>query len=86
MKTEIYEDVDPFTVGKLPPEEVLLLRPSSNAQQRFVELSQTIKSGEATPAERAEMDEYLRLEQGLQLAKARARAKVAGQTAATAMP
>ena len=86
MKTEIYEDVVNFIVDKLPSDEVISFRPSPNAQQRFAQLSQTIKSGEATPDERAEMEEYIRLEHLMQLAKARARAKVAGQTAATATP
>lgn len=84
MKTEIYEDVVNFIVDKLPPDEVISFRPSPNAQQRFEALSQAIKSGEATSDERAEMEECLRLEHLMQLAKARARAKVAGQTPATA--
>ena len=82
MKTEIYEDVVNFIVDKLPSDEVISFRPSPSAQQRFAELSQTIKSGEATPDERAEMEECIRLEHLMQLAKARARAKVAGQNPA----
>ena len=79
MKTEIFEDVAPFIVDKLPPDEVLSFRAAPRAQERFSELSQVIKSGQATPDERAEMEDNIRLEQGLQLATARARAKVAGQ-------
>lgn len=86
MKTEIYEDVVNFIVDKLPPAEVISFRPSPNAQQRFEELSQAIKSGQATPDERAEMEECLRLEHLMQLAKARARAKVTEQTPAAATP
>ncbi len=80
MKTEIFEDVVNFIVDKLPADEVISFRPSPRAQQRFEELTAAIQAGDATPDERAEMEECLRLERLMQLAKARARAKVAGQT------
>ena len=84
MKTEIFEDVVNFMVDKLPPDEVISFRPSPRAQERFDELSQAIKSGQATPDERAEMEDNIRLEHLMQLAKARARAKVAEQTQSVA--
>ena len=75
MKTELFEDVAPFVVDKLPPDEVISFRAAPRAQERFDELSQAIQSGQSTPDERAEMEDNIRLEHLMQLAKARARAK-----------
>ena len=54
MKTE-FEDIAPFIVERLPLDEGIAFRPSPRAQQRFDELCQAIKSGHATPDERAEV-------------------------------
>ena len=86
MKTEVFEDVVNFLVDKLPAEEVISFRPSPRAQERFNELSSAIKTGVATPDEHAEMAQNIQLEHLMQLAKARARAKVAAQTAAADRP
>ncbi len=80
MKTEIFEDLVNFLVEKLPAEEVISFCPSPRAQERFNELSNSIKSGVATPSERAEMEQNIQLEHMMQLAKARARAKVTAQS------
>ena len=73
MKTPIFEDLVTFIVEKTPSDEVLAFRPSARAQQRFEELSVRVKSGEATPEERAEMERNIELEHMMQLAKARAK-------------
>lgn len=83
MKTEIFDDLVNFLVEKLPAEEVISFRPSPRAQERFNELSNAVKFGLATPAERAEMEQNIQLEHMMQLAKTRARAKVAAQSEAT---
>ena len=84
MKTEFFEDLVNFLVEKLPPEEVVSFRPSPRAQERFNELSTAVKTGVATPEERAEMEQNIQLEHMMQLAKARARAKVAAQQTVSA--
>lgn len=73
MKPQIFEDLVNFIVEKTPPAEVIAFRPSPRAQQRFDELSARVKSGQATPEERLEMEHNLELEHMMQLAKARAR-------------
>lgn len=77
MKTEIFDDLVNFLVDKLPPEEVISFRPSPRAQERFNALLQAIQAGTATPDECAEMEQNVQLEHLMQLAKARARIKVA---------
>lgn len=86
MKTQVFEDVVNFLVDKLPAEEVISFRPSPRAQERFNELSSAIETGVATPDERAEMEQNIQLEHMMQLAKARARAKVAAQNETVSAP
>lgn len=77
MKTEIFEDVVNFLVDKLPAEEVISFRPSPRAQDRFIELTNAVKSGTATQEEWTELEQNVQLEHMMQLAKARARVKQA---------
>lgn len=62
-----------YIVDKLPPDEVIAFRPSPRAQQRFDKLSRAIKGGVAASGKRAKMNDCIRLEHRMQVAKARAR-------------
>lgn len=68
-----YEEVIEFIAAGTTPQNVIAFRPSQESQARVDELLAREKDGDATDAERSELDHYLQLEHLMRLAKARAR-------------
>jgi hypothetical protein len=67
------------TLATLPtPEEVLALRPSAALQTRIEELLEKSRSGNLSPDEQREWEQYRYLEHLVRLAKARAALKLRG--------
>jgi hypothetical protein len=60
-------------------DELLNYRPSEKVQQRARELLMKLKSGEVTPDEERELDQFQHLEMLLQLVKARLRTTSVGR-------
>ena len=74
--THAYDEVLDFLTAKASPEEIANFRPSAEAQARFSELIARKKSGVIASAETEEMEEYLRLEHFMIMAKARAQLRL----------
>ena len=72
----VHDQVLDFLTAKASPEEIANFRPSPEAQARFSELIARQKSEVITPAETEEMEEYLRLEHFMIMAKARAQLRL----------
>ena len=72
----VYDQVLDFLTAKASPEEIANFRPSPEAQARFSDLIARKKSEVITPAEIEEMEEYLRLEHFMIMAKARAQLRL----------
>lgn len=68
-----YDEVVDFIAAGTTPQNVIAFRPSEESQERVNDLLAREKSGEATAAERSELDHYMQIEHLMRLAKARAR-------------
>jgi hypothetical protein len=67
-----YEKVIEFIASR-NPQEVVAFRPSEEARQKVWELLERRKSAPLPPDEETELEDYLKLEHLMRLAKARAR-------------
>lgn len=70
-------EVMDFLLSAPTPEEVIALRPSEATQERLRYLLDSNRNNTLNDAERAELDEYLRLEHFVRMLKIRAREKLA---------
>ncbi len=70
--TKAYEEVIDFIAAE-SPSKVVAFRPSEAVKARVRELLNREKTGTLNPEETAELDNYLRLEHIMRLAKARAK-------------
>ena len=69
-----YDEVIDFLAAGVTPSALISFRPSAATKARVAELIRREKNEGLTPEETAELDDYMRLEHLMRLAKARARA------------
>src|SRR5438105_12559533 len=67
-----YFEIIEFIAAGTTPEAVVHFRPSSEAQQRVVELIEREREGSLSVDEKAELDHFVELEHILRMAKAKA--------------
>jgi hypothetical protein len=72
LPNEVYRYILEFLVSNPSPEAVLNFGPTSQMQERASELLEKDRAGQLTPAESAELDEYVRIDNFISLLKARA--------------
>jgi len=70
---EPYEEIVDFIAAGSTPQAVVAFRPSTEAQTRVAMLVGRSKVGRISNEEQAELDDYMRLEHLMVMAKARAR-------------
>lgn len=75
--TRAYEEIVDFIAAGSSPRAVADFRPSEAARARVRELLAREKANDLLADEKAELDDYLRLEHIMRLAKARAAARLA---------
>ena len=74
--TQVYDEILDFLAAGTTAESIANLRSSQEAQARVHELIERRGEGKITPAEDEELDEYLRLEHLMIMAKARAQVRL----------
>ncbi len=74
-----YEEIVEFIAAGTRPSDVAAFQPSEEAKARVAELIAREKSTGLSPDETGELEHYLQLEHLMRLAKARARAYLAGR-------
>jgi hypothetical protein len=75
-----YEEIVDFIAGAVDAGKLSRFRPSKAAEARVAVLLEKNKEGTLRPGEREELNEFLRLEHVMRLAKARSR-KLASMSA-----
>jgi hypothetical protein len=70
MPAHIYREILAFLAGNPTPEQVAAFGPTAEMQQRLQTLLARQDDGSLTPAERAELDEFERIEHLMVLVKA----------------
>ena len=68
-----YEEIIDFFAAGTTPEAIVAFHPSDSVQQRVAALVESSKTGGIPVEEQSELDDYLRLEHIMIMAKARAR-------------
>src|SRR5258708_3245802 len=68
----IYQEITDFLASCPTPEQIADFKISDQAQERLEELLDKIREGELTPAETAELDQYLQYSHTMVLLKASA--------------
>lgn len=76
--TSAYDEAIEFLAAGMSPQDLLAFQPSPEASERFEELIRKEKSEGLLPEEREELERTMEVERVLTLAKARARARLAG--------
>jgi hypothetical protein len=70
--TKVYDEIIEFIAGGTTPQSVIDFKLSNAAQERLEDLVYAHQTGELTPEEKKELDQFLTLEHIMRLAKARA--------------
>ena len=73
---QAYEEILDFLAAGTTTETIANFRPSADAQRRVQELIERRNEGKITSAEDEEIEEYLRLEHLMVMAKARAQIRL----------
>jgi len=71
-----YDEILDFLAAGATAEDIAGFRPSTEAQARVRELIERRQEAKLTPAEDEELEEYLRLEHLMIMAKAKAQARL----------
>lgn len=71
--TRAYEEIIDFIAAGTSPRDIVAFKPSEIAKARVADLIAREKTTGLSPDETAELNDYLRLEHIMRLAKARAR-------------
>jgi hypothetical protein len=74
--TQAYDEILDFLAAGTTAESIAAFRPSEGAQARVRELVERRTESKITPAEDEELEEYLRLEHLMIMAKARAQVRL----------
>lgn len=69
---QLLDEVTDFLAAGVSSEEILTFRPSDALQQRASELLERNRQGELTPSERAELDDFMRIEHFISRLKVKA--------------
>lgn len=77
--TKAYDELVDFIAAGSTPASVLDFQPSAQTKERVMELIRKEKNGGLLPAEVCELEDYLKLEHLMRLAKARARNYLEGE-------
>lgn len=72
LEAKAYDEVIDFIAAGSSPRSIADFRPSDATKARVAELVQQEKVGTLSPDEKSELEDYLRLEHIMRLAKARA--------------
>ena len=70
--TKVYDEIIDFIAAGTTPQSVIDFKLSNAAQERLEDLVYAHQTGELTPKEKKELDQFLTLEHIMRLAKARA--------------
>jgi hypothetical protein len=74
--TKAYDELVDFIASGSTPASVLDFQPSAQTKERVMELIRKEKNSGLLPEEACELDDYLKLEHLMRLAKARARSRI----------
>jgi hypothetical protein len=74
--TKAYDELVDFLAAGSTPASLLQFQPSQETRDRVLELIRKEKDAGLLPEEASELDDYLKLEHLMRLAKARARSRV----------
>jgi hypothetical protein len=77
--TKAYDELVDFIAAGSTPASLLQFQPSQETKARVMELIRKEKDAGLLPEEANELDDYLKLEHLMRLAKARARSRVSGE-------
>lgn len=77
--TKAYDELVDFIAAGSTPAELLKFQPSQETRERVHELIRKEKESGLLPEEASELDDYMKLEHLMRLAKARARKRVGGE-------
>jgi hypothetical protein len=74
--TKAYDELVDFIAAGSTPASVVDFQPSADTKRRVTDLIRKEKEGGLLPEEASELDDYLKLEHLMRLAKARARSRL----------
>lgn len=74
--SQAYDEILDFLAAGTTAEAIAQFRPSEEAQSRVTELIERQGAGDLSPSETEELEEYLRLEHLMIMAKARAQLRL----------
>jgi hypothetical protein len=77
--TMLLEEITDFLASSPSAQEIINFKPSEVLEHRALELLQRNRENRLTPEERAEMQEFMRMDHFMTLLKAKARLKLAGK-------
>lgn len=77
--TKAYDELVDFIAAGSPPGRLLHFQPSVETRERVHELIRKEKGAGLLPEEASELDDYMKLEHLMRLAKARARRLAGGE-------
>ena len=78
--TLLLDEITDFLASSPAPQEIVSFKPSEALERRALELLQRNRENRLTTEERAEMEEFMRMDHFMTLLKAKARLKLAGKT------
>lgn len=76
--TMLLDEITDFLATSPTPQAIIAFKPSETLERRALELLQLNRDNRLTAEERAEMDEFMRMDHFMTLLKAKARLKLAG--------
>jgi hypothetical protein len=77
--TLLLDEIADFLASSPTPQEIIAFRPSEALERRALDLLQRNRENRLTEEERAEMEEFMRMDHFMTLLKAKARLKLAGK-------
>ena len=80
VQPTLLDEITDFLASSPAPQAIIDFQPSKALTHRALELLQANRENRLTPEDRAEMDEFMRMEHFMTLLKAKARLKLANQS------
>lgn len=74
----LLDEITDFLASSPTPQEIITFKPSEVLERRALDLLQRNRENRLTTEERAEMEEFMRMDHFMTLLKAKARLKLAG--------
>jgi len=75
----LFDELTNFLVKRPTPDEIIAFKPSEAMSRRAHELLEGNRENTLSPAEHAELDEFMRIEHFMTLLKAKARLELMGK-------